>query len=251
MKKLKILVVEDNAQHAAELQAQLLHNGYDVCGIANELKQACEMFEKMQPDLSIIDIFLNGKKDGIVYAQTMYSRHGAKHPFIFLTSALDRTTFENAKQTGPFSYLLKPFNELELQYTIELAIQNFAREEESNFATAEEASSYFVNDVFFVKKGNILAKIMVHDISYIEVDGKYCRLVYGNDKFVVQKSMKQLHSQLPAGQFIRIHRNYIANLNCIQKINLNEQEIVLQDGKCLTFSRRYIDDFMQIFNILK
>jgi DNA-binding LytR/AlgR family response regulator len=251
MEKLKILVIEDNAQDAAEIKAQLLNSGYLVCGIASELKQAREMFDKLQPDLSVIDIFLNGKKDGIVFAQTIANRQGAKHPFIFLTSATDRTTFESARLTEPFNYLLKPFNELELQYAIELAIEKSAKEEDSRFATAEEAASLFINNVFFIKKGNILAKVLVNDIKYIEVDGKYCKLAYGNDKFVVQQSMKQLHDQLPAGQFIRVHRNFIANLNSIQKINLQDHEIVLQDGKSLSFSRRYIDDLMHLFNVLK
>lgn len=251
MKKLKILVVEDDAQEAAKIQAQLLNSGYLVCGIASELQQACEMSDQQQPDLSLIDIFLNGKKDGITFAQTIFNGKSRKHPFIFLTNAADRTTFESARLTEPFNYLLKPFNELELQYAIELAIEKFAKEEDSCFSTAEKASSLLINDVFFVKKGNTLAKVLVNDIKYIEVDGKYCKLAYGNDKFVVQKSMKQLHDQLPAGQFIRVHRNFIANLNSIQKINLQDHEIVLQDGKSLSFSRRYIDDLMHLFNVLK
>ena len=251
MKQLKILVIEDNAQDAAEIQTLLVNSGYLVCGIAPELKQACEMADRLQPDLSLIDIFLNGKKDGIAFAQTIFNRKGGRHPFIFLTSAADRTTFESARLTEPFSYLLKPFNQLELQYAIELAIEKFAKEEDSCFSTAEEASPLFINDVFFIKKGNILAKVLVNDIKYIEVDGKYCKLAYGNDKFVVQTSMKQLHDQLPAGQFIRVHRNFIANLNSIQKINLQDHEIVLQDGKSLSFSRRYIDDLMHHFNVLK
>lgn len=251
MKNLNILIVEDNAQDAAYIKQMLLNSAYRVCGIAADLKQAYEMYDSLQPDLSVIDIYLNGKKDGIIFAQKVFARKGGKHPFIFLTGVADRATFESARPTEPFSYLLKPFNELELQYAIELAVEKFAREEENNFATAEEAASVFMNGVFFVKKGNILAKVLVNDIKYIEVDGKYCKLVYGNDKFVVQKSMKQLHDQLPAGQFIRVHRNFIANLNSIQKINLEDHEIVLQDGKQLAFSRRYIDDLMHVFNVLK
>jgi len=251
MKKLQILVIEDNEQDAAEIQRQLLNNGYHVCGVATHLKQAFDLFEKLRPDLCVIDIFLDGKKDGIVFAQTIFNKNGGRYPFIFLTGAADRGTFESARLTEPFSYLLKPFNEMELQYAIELAIEKFAKEEENHFATAEEAASVFVNNVFFVKKGNILAKVLINDIKYIEVDGKYCKLAYGTDKFVVQKSMKQLHDQLPAGQFIRVHRNFIANMNSIQKINLEDHEIVLQDGKSLTFSRRYIDDLLHVFNVLK
>ena len=250
MEKIKILVIEDNPQDAALIRSQLLSRGYHVCGIASDLPHAYDMFDSLKPDLSIVDILLNGNKDGITFAQNIFNRPTGQHPLIFLTGFSDKATFESARITAPFSYLLKPFNELELHYAVELALEKVARKEETYFATSE-AASIFINDVFFVKKGNILAKILVTDIKYIEVDGKYCKLAYGNDKFVIQKSMKQLHDQLPAGLFIRIHRNFIANLNSIQKINLQDHEIILEDGKSLSFSRRYIDDLMQLFNVLK
>lgn len=97
----------------------------------------------------------------------------------------------------------------------------------------------------------MLVKIMAAEIRFIEVDGKYCKLAYGPDKFVIQRSLKQLQDQLPAKTFLRTHRNYMVNVKEIARINLQDHEIVLQDGSALAFSRRYMEDIMQAFSILK
>jgi DNA-binding LytR/AlgR family response regulator len=250
MKKINILIVEDNALEAAAIKLGLVNCGFHVCGIASELNEAYSMFEQLQPDISIVDIYMHGKKDGISYAMNLSSRLGSKHPFIFLSNAMDRATFENAKLTHPFNYLLKPFNQLELRYAIELAINNSVTKESYPVPQAENISPPG-QDVFFVKKGNVLIKIVVDDINYIEVDGKYCKLTRGKEKFIIQQSLRQLFYSLPSRQFIRIHRNYIANVRNIQKINLHDHAVIMQDGQLLSYSRRYIDDLMHNFSILK
>ncbi len=97
----------------------------------------------------------------------------------------------------------------------------------------------------------MLVKIMAAEIRFIEVDGKYCKLAYGTDKFVIQRSLKQLQDQLPVKTFLRTHRNCMVNVKEIARINLQDHEIILQDGSALPFSRRYMDDVMQAFSVLK
>lgn len=251
MEALKILVIEDHEADAQKITGLLQQCGYTVCGIATSLPEAMQMVDTCKPDLCVIDIYLQGRNDGIAFARQLNHDEQQKRPFIFLTSATDKDTFDTARVTNPFSYLLKPFNELELQYAIELAVEKFAREEDGYFATAPEPASVLLQDVFFVKRGNMLVKITAAEIRYVEVDGKYCKLAYGQDKFVIQKSLKQLQDQLPAKTFVRTHRNYIVNVKDILKINLQDHEIVLQDGSPLAFSRRYMDELTQAFSVLK
>jgi DNA-binding LytR/AlgR family response regulator len=251
MKQLKILILEDNLADAERIQLLLTAAGYLVCGVANSLQQALSLFEEHRPDLSVVDIYLQGKREGIEFAEAMNADETTRHPFIFLTNATDRHTFEAARITSPLSYLLKPFNELELQYAIELAVEKFTRTDNGYFTVNTGPVSVLLGDVFFVKRGNILAKVMLNDIKYIEVDGKYCKIAYGNDRFLIQKSLRQLQEQLPLKQFIRVHRNYLVNVKEILKINLQEHELALQDGSSLAFSRRYLDELMQVYSVLK
>jgi DNA-binding LytR/AlgR family response regulator len=251
MDPLKVFIIEDNTQETLRLQLQLEKNGYVVSGVACSLQEATARFMTTDTDIYIIDIYLQGSRGGIEFAEKMNAQATTRRPFLFLTSASDRSTFDLARKCGPFSYLLKPFNELELQYAIELAIEKFAKEVNGHFSAAAEPVSLFADGVFFIKKGNTLNKIEVSDIRYVEVDGKYCKLLYGEEKYCIQKSLKQLYDQLPARKFIKIHRNYIVNLKEIDRISLQDHEIILQDGSALAFSRRYLDALINQFGVLK
>ncbi|WP_343746780.1 response regulator transcription factor [Chitinophaga sp.] len=250
MKGAKILIIEDDRQDACLLEGMLLDHGYEVGGIANSLQEALRLFHAIQPDLVIIDIFLQGRKDGITFATQISDDDDTRKPFIFLTSAADRNTFEAARLTAPFSYLLKPFNELELQYAIELAVEKFAGAPAGMFAM-EEKSTVMLQDIFFVKRGNMLAKISLDDILYIEVEGKYSKIVCSREKYLVQQPLKLILGRLPAIRFVRVHRNYIVNIREVAKVNLTDNEIVLEDGRSVLFSRRYFDDFMRAFDVLR
>lgn len=250
MKGAKILIIEDDRQDACLLEGMLLDHGYEVGGIANSLQEALRLFHAIQPDLVIIDIFLQGRKDGITFATQISDDDDTRKPFIFLTSAADRNTFEAARLTAPFSYLLKPFNELELQYAIELAVEKFAGAPAGMFAM-EKKSTVMLQDIFFIKRGNMLAKISLDDILYIEVEGKYSKIVCSREKYLVQQPLKLILGRLPAIRFVRVHRNYIVNIREVAKVNLTDNEIVLEDGRSVLFSRRYFDDFMRAFDVLR
>lgn len=211
------------------------------------LKDAVAAYDAELPDICLIDIYLGDKPDGILFAETINEHREQKRPFIFLTSANDNTTFRLAKFTSPYNYLLKPYNPLELQYAIELAISKFKQEAGVPVAQALPPAS----DTLFIKKGNLLQRIAIDDIRYIEVDGKYSKVVCHTEKFVIQQSLKDLQIQLPAVQFCRVHRNYIVNVKQVMKINVINNEIFFRDGETLFFSRRYIDEFLQAFRIFK
>ena len=90
----------------------------------------------------------------------------------FLTSSKDRQIFERAKLTKPFSFLLKPFNELEVLYAIEMAIEKFY--EQTNVFVSEEQDTVIGNSHLFIKKKNALQKVPQKQIaSYIGVTPEF------------------------------------------------------------------------------
>ncbi|UPK72542.1 LytR/AlgR family response regulator transcription factor [Chitinophaga filiformis] len=247
MKELKVLILEDSPAEADFLESFLRQLGCTDIRITTVLKDAVAAYDEELPDICLIDIYLGDKPDGILFAETINEHREQKRPFIFLTSANDNTTFRLAKFTSPYNYLLKPYNPLELQYAIELALSKFKQETVAPPAQAIPQAS----DTLFIKKGNLLQRIAIDDIRYIEVDGKYSKVVCHTEKFVIQQSLKDLQVQLPAVQFCRVHRNYIVNVKEVTKINVLNNEIFFRDGETLFFSRRYIDEFLQAFKIFK
>jgi PAS domain S-box-containing protein/putative nucleotidyltransferase with HDIG domain len=73
-----------------------------------------------------MDIMLSGETTGVEAADTIYSQLNI--PVVYLTAYADEATLQRAKETKPFGYLLKPFEERELKSTIEIALYKFKME---------------------------------------------------------------------------------------------------------------------------
>jgi PAS domain S-box-containing protein/putative nucleotidyltransferase with HDIG domain len=120
MPKVKVLVVEDESLVARDIQNMLRSLSYEVLGVVASGEMALQKASKSAPDLVLMDIVLKGDIDGISAAEKLWEEFSI--PVIYLTAYADETTFQRAKLTKPFGYLLKPFEERELQTTIEMAL---------------------------------------------------------------------------------------------------------------------------------
>ena len=139
MDKIRILVVEDESIVAKDIQQTLIRLGYDVPATASSAQNAYARLEELEPDLVFLDIKLKGDQDGIHIAEHIKQKYDI--PVIFLTSFVDKNTLDRAKITEPYGYLVKPFNESDLQTTVEMALYKFqkdlqVRENERRFANA-------------------------------------------------------------------------------------------------------------------
>ncbi|MBT4089109.1 MAG: response regulator, partial [Deltaproteobacteria bacterium] len=120
MNKARILIVEDEAIIAMEIENQLQGLGYEVTSIVDTGEKAIKKTEVDKPDLMLMDIRIKGEMDGIDTAEVIRSRFGI--PVIFSTAYLDEERIERAKITMPFGYVLKPIQERDLKVTIEMAL---------------------------------------------------------------------------------------------------------------------------------
>ncbi len=121
-----ILIVEDEGILAIELKEKLEKLGYKVPAIASTGEEAIELAAKHRPDLILMDIVLKGDMDGIEAANKICST--LKVPVIYLTAYADDGTVKRAKITEPFGYLVKPYNEKELQIALEIALYRHTME---------------------------------------------------------------------------------------------------------------------------
>ena len=120
MEKVKILIVEDEAIIAMEIESQLQSLGYEVTSIVDTGERAIQKTEVDKPDIILMDIRIKGEIDGIDTAEVIRNRFGI--PVIFSTAYLDHGRIERAKVTMPFGYVLKPIQERDLKVTLEMAL---------------------------------------------------------------------------------------------------------------------------------
>ena len=127
MQETVILIVEDELIIAADLRKQLEKLKYRVCAIACSVKEARLCLNKYQPNLVLLDIYLQGKEPGTQFGKEL--RMKGDIPFIYITSHYDHSTLEEAKATRPNGYLIKPFSKEDIYVAIEIALMNFAHRE--------------------------------------------------------------------------------------------------------------------------
>ena len=120
MNKTHILIVEDEGIVAKDLQAILRRLGYHVPVTIGTGDLAIQTALQNQPDLILMDIQLRGALDGVQTATAITSQQDV--PIVYLTANSDEATLQRAKATGPFGFLVKPFEERAIQAGIEMAL---------------------------------------------------------------------------------------------------------------------------------
>ena len=241
--KVRILIIEDDEDEALFLKEYLERKNFLVIAIESSIKGALETFSLKLIDLVIIDIYLNGKPDGITIAEKISENKELVRPFIFLTGSSEKHIFDKAKLTQPFSYLLKPFNELELEYAIELSIEKYNTQ--LNQLKAPKKLP------FFIKQKDVFLKLTFEEILYIEVEGRYCKIISNDKSFLLQYSLNELTSYLPSEDFIKIHRNFVINNNFTEKVYLKDNLLCLKNNITIPIGRAYKEYFLQRYKVFR
>lgn len=245
---MNIIVVEDDPILSGTITVFIDKLGYKLLGISDNSEEFLNIWKATSPDLAIVDIHIGGKLDGVEVAEVI-SQSDYPIPIIFITSLKDKETFERAKITRPFAFIQKPFNELTLQRSIELALFKYSEniwEVSPNLVIKKDM---IVNKFFFIKIGHHLKKIHIENILYVHIQLKYAEItIQDGTLYEIKLSLKDILEKLPKSEFIRIHRSYIISLNYISDINLKKDEVYVQD-KTLPISKTYKDDLLKRLNV--
>lgn len=126
MGKKRVLLVEDEVIIARDIYNMLINTGYEVVAVVNTAAEAIQKAKELKPDIVLMDIMLEGSRAGVEAATYIY--FNLNIPIIYMTAYTDHITVEKAKKSEPFGYLLKPFEEKELQTNIEVALYKFQME---------------------------------------------------------------------------------------------------------------------------
>ena len=120
MKKARILIVEDEAIVAEDLENLIIDFGYEMVGSVVGADDAIQQAIEHKPDLILMDIVLKGNKNGIDAANEI--KDTLKIPIIFLTAYSDLKLIEEAKNTEPYAFIVKPFQDKQVIASIEMAL---------------------------------------------------------------------------------------------------------------------------------
>ena len=180
----RILIVEDEAIIALEIESRLIRAGYEVVGIADNRDDAIELFLEGQPDLVLMDINICGTADGIATAQALGQLGDV--PVIFLTAFADTSTVERAATVSPYGYLMKPFDGQALLAAVSIALTRHAADMRLRLLEAAVSAATvgillvdisedqrrisYVNDAFLTVSGVPREKIMGQRPCFLAAD---------------------------------------------------------------------------------
>lgn len=219
---INILVTEDESIVRKDIERSLKKLGYNVVGSADTGEKAIELAIKLKPDIALMDIMLKGELTGIDAAERI--KEQIDIPIIFLTAYADEGTLAKAKVTEPHGYILKPFKEIDIHTSIEMAIHKHKKERElkieadllRSLARHKDNAQYL-----FVKHQSQLVKLEVSDVLYVEALKDYVIVKTVGEEYTIHSTMKDIEKKLPLAHFMRIHRSYIINTDKIKAIASN------------------------------
>jgi len=157
-------------------------------------------------------------------------------PLIVFTTAYAEYAVEGFR-VNAVDYLLKPFGMQDFQRAAR-------RLKERMDSVGSGQTSPRQADELFLKTDYRIVKVTVSDIRYVEAMSEYLKVhLRTADKPVITLlSMKKMEDRLP-GNFMRIHRSYIVNLDDIQEVNKNR--VILDADTYLPIGDVYRETFQR------
>lgn len=123
----KIMIVEDEMIIARELEEQLQQLNYEVIGIFTSSEAALEFLHTNHPDLILMDIVIQGERDGIELAELINKKYAV--PIVFISAYTDELIIERVRKTIPCGFVVKPYTDKELRLNIEIALYKYEVDE--------------------------------------------------------------------------------------------------------------------------
>ena len=249
MQKKKILIVEDEAIVAKDISVCLNKIGYEVLDTFSRAEKALDFIDENKPDLVLMDIMLAGNLSGIDASAKIKEEHDI--PVVFLTAYADEKTISKAKVTEPYGYIIKPFKEIDLRTSIEMALYKFKKEKEKLEGLDQSRitkDSIVAKEFIYVKSNSKLVKVQNDNILFIEALKDYVIIHTAEERFTIHSTMKDIEKKLPSEVFMRVHRSFILNLKKIKSI---ESSIVIleQTNKKVPIGGSYKDSLFKRLNL--
>jgi DNA-binding LytR/AlgR family response regulator len=136
-----------------------------------------------------------------------------KPPLVVLTTAYPQYALESY-ELDVLDYLVKPIS---FSRFVKAAMK--AKEQISSRVAGTAAVSSARDDHFFIKTDNTLVKILYADMLFAEATQNYVTIYTKDKKYLTHLTFKSIEENLPAAEFLKVHKSYIVNLAKIDGID--------------------------------
>ncbi len=197
---LNILIIEDEYINAQLIEQSVKNLGHKVIAITSNVQDSYDIVKKSCIDLIFMDINLEGLVDGISCAKELNEHKNI--PIIYTTAYSDTATIKEANQTNIYGYLIKPFDDRDIEATLNVAITSIEknRKELGNIIDLKNCYIYSMDTKLFTindevipltkKEKELLEFLIKNSNSVISYD--LFRQIVWNNKIVADSTIREI-----------------------------------------------------------
>ncbi|OIQ18716.1 MAG: hypothetical protein BM557_07290 [Flavobacterium sp. MedPE-SWcel] len=242
---MRVLIIEDEELSQQELIFQLeKYPNYKVIQCVDSIEDSLEYLQSNQSiiDLIFMDIAL---ADGTCFE--IFKSIEVEKPIIFLT-AYNQYALQ-AFKVNSIDYLLKPLNPVELNQTL-IKFEKLNSREVFNYKRLIETFTKESNQRILAQVGDTFQPINFRDILLLKSEDKYVTIhTNSNKEYLINKTLNKLELELSQKYFFRVNRQFIININAIDKISkyLNNRlviSLIFRFDDTIIVSRNRVNSFL-------
>ncbi len=242
--EIRTIIADDEPLGRKKLRILLAAEpGVHVVAECRDGQRTIAALKDYEPDLLLLDIQMPGANG----FEVLESVPPDKLPVVIFTTAYDQYAIR-AFESHALDYLLKPFDQERLHHAIERARAEILKTTGSQVASRvldflnEAKPKSPVEKRLVIKAGGRVVFLDLDEIEWVEAAANYVKLNVGKDSYLLRERIGRVSERLDPGQFVRIHRSIIVNVDKIKELqpcNSGEYIVVLKSGKELSSSRGY------------
>jgi len=227
--KIKCIIIDDEPAARNGLAEDIREiNFLEIAGAAGNVFEALEIIQKFSPGLIFLDIEMRGL-NGLDFLKLIKVK-----PLVILTTAYPQFALMGF-ELGVVDYLLKPISAERLKVACDKALElyNYRNNEPS-----KPGRSAFV----YLKCNGMMEKIHLADILYVEAANNYVVVHTPTRRLLTYRTLKGMENQLPADQFVKVHKSFIVSKAHVTQITRSEVYI---NQVRIPLSKNFKSDFQK------
>jgi two-component system LytT family response regulator len=244
MAPIRTLIVDDERLARNRIRRLLaLDTDIEVAGECASGEEAIEHLKTSVPDLLFLDVQMPGA-DGFAVLRAIDPEN---MPVIVFVTAFDAYALR-AFEAQAFDYVLKPFDRRRFGEVVRRAKTQVELKRQGSVSNRLLSLLEGIDqkrpetDRIAIRSGGSVALVKAATIDWVEAADNYVCLHCGPETHVVRETMNSFEKKLDPGQFMRIHRSAIVNLDRIKSVQpwlRGDYQVILIDGTRLSLSRTH------------
>jgi two-component system, LytTR family, response regulator len=247
MKKLRTILIDDEPDCTSLLKFELIHNcpQVEIVAIFNSSTKALEEIELLEPDLIFLDVempLMNG-------FELLEKLMPISFNIIFVT-AYNQFALR-AFKFNALDYLVKPFDVTELVAAVE-KVEKHSKPSQVQIESLQREFKGAAISKIALPGANGVSFIELNEIEYAESSSNYTKLfLIDKQSHILSKTLKDVQDVLEDLHFLRVHRQYIINLNHVKEFHRGDNMyVVMKNGESIPVARSQKDKLVEKYGWL-